>query len=714
MTYQINVDGLLDYDVETLPLEERKPSLGDPRGVLWSPDGSRVFVSGMGSDNVAVFDKTGARGEEVVPVGEGPTGMVLSADGKKLFVLNRFGSSVSTIDLDSMAVTLSAAFFDSTPEEVKLGRKVFYNTHLTSGLGQVSCASCHVDARFDRLAWDLGNPEKKEKFMGSMTVLSESLTRLHVSMHPMKGPMVTQTMQDLDKKGPFHWRGDMLSIRDFNAAFVGLLGREAEISDEMMDAFETYLGTIHFPPNPYRRADNSLSTSIPLPGRFTTGAFGEAGQPLPNGNASRGFKTLFSRTKHPMLGNATCLDCHSQTTGLGNPLSFSEHAVTDRTPATQDIFKVVQLRGLYDKEGFTTAKNRSLTGFGFFHDGSVDTLERFLSSDMFALKSDQDVSDVLAFLLSFSGNESTQTEKGGWSRGAVVESVASRESHALTGTQVTLLPTEKAKSRQKKIQSITNFSRSDVDIIATMSDEAGNMIPLRWTRAKFENANRTHSYSPPAFSRVPGFVTLLAVPKATATRVDRNFLDRDGDGLPDEFETRTLDSQLVEAMGGFIPFQPSVEDVSSDFFLMEPDGIPDGENDFDGDGVINSVEASGGTDVFTNWRDAFGIVEEVPPVVEVPLPPVRIPTEPGEIPRLGDSDIDFRVSLVSKTVIRIEWTAHPSATYRLERSHNLLLWQKIAGTYHAEANAPTPIRVQLLKQDSNRFVRIIESIGPQR
>ena len=83
----------------------------------------------------------------------------------------------------------------------------------------------------------------------------------------------------------------------------------------------------------------------------------------------------------------------------GSPSSSSNHGITNRTAATQEMFKVVQLRGLHEKDGLTTASKKSRAGFGFFHDGSVDTLERFLSQDMFALRNDREVSDVLAFLL---------------------------------------------------------------------------------------------------------------------------------------------------------------------------------------------------------------------------------------------------------------------------------------------------------------------------
>ena len=58
------------------------------------------------------------------------------------------------------------------PEVIRQGRPHLYDTHETSGLGHLSCASCHVDARMDRLAWDLGAPD------GAPDLLAEASRQL--------------------------------------------------------------------------------------------------------------------------------------------------------------------------------------------------------------------------------------------------------------------------------------------------------------------------------------------------------------------------------------------------------------------------------------------------------------------------------------------------------------------------------------------------------
>jgi len=63
--------------------------------------------------------------------------------------------------------------------------------------------------------------------------------------------------------------------------------------------------------------------------------------------------------------------------------------------------------------------------------------------------------------------------------------------------------------------------------------------------------------------------------------------DTDGDGLKDGDEVRDLDP---EAPGVQNPFHPLEPDTTGDNFQDTPDGVPDGENDYDGDGQSNAHE----------------------------------------------------------------------------------------------------------------------------
>jgi hypothetical protein len=138
----------LDYATRTVAPDQRALGLGDPRGVVVSGDGTRVFVTGMGSSNVAAVSIPDGARLALGQTGEGPTGIALDeVDGGRIFTLNRFDGSISVLDAGSLATLATAKYFDPTPQALRDGRPFLYDTHLSSGLGQASCASCHIDAR---------------------------------------------------------------------------------------------------------------------------------------------------------------------------------------------------------------------------------------------------------------------------------------------------------------------------------------------------------------------------------------------------------------------------------------------------------------------------------------------------------------------------------------------------------------------------------------
>lgn len=58
------------------------------------------------------------------------------------------------------------------------------------------------------IAWDLGDPNGV--MTTNKTFASPSLPFLTTNqrVHPMKGPMTTQTLRGLNGLNPLHWRGD--------------------------------------------------------------------------------------------------------------------------------------------------------------------------------------------------------------------------------------------------------------------------------------------------------------------------------------------------------------------------------------------------------------------------------------------------------------------------------------------------------------------------
>lgn len=453
----------LDYSVSTIPAPQRHQSIGDPRGIAWSPSGDIAYVAGRGSNNLIIIDGTGERAGRAptIPVGEGPTGLVHHPSLPRLYVLNQFDGSLSLIDTEAQIELGRTPFFDPTPPDVKAGRPFLYNTHLTSGLGQAACASCHVDARMDRLAWDLGNPA------GEMIPLNRDqhpkrLTynlgggidfepEVFTDLHPMKGPMKTPTLQDVVGKEPLHWRGDRRGIEDFNGAFQSLQGAERQLTDPEMAALKRYLASLHFPPNPYRHLDNTLPTDLPLPGFFSGPTFTEAGTPLPNGDAQRGLDTLFRPFERGIDNElVACVTCHALPSGVGMAARYNErsgryeklplgpdgnahHLLIASDGSVQKTMKSSQLRNLYDQTGYDLTQQRSLSGFGIQHDGAIPNLAWYFESLAFTPENLQEVADLTALMMAFSGSDF----------GPPVDAYeppkdTSRDAHAAVGQQVTL------------------------------------------------------------------------------------------------------------------------------------------------------------------------------------------------------------------------------------------------------------------------------------
>jgi YVTN family beta-propeller protein len=549
-------------DPATFSQALRDESVGDPRAILWSRGGDLGYVAGMGSNNVAVIDRNGARVGSPLVVGEGPTGLAIH--GSRLYVMNKFEASVSVVNTETKKTVATVALYDPTPQAVKDGRKFQYDTHRTSALGQIACASCHVDSRIDRIAWDLGDPTGQMVPFGqncNYDVVIKPQDECH-DFHPMKGPMLTQTLQDIIGREPFHWRGDKFGIEDFNPAFTGLQGHEVQLTPEEMQQYREFLATIAIPPNPNRNPDNSLPTLLPLPGQYSSGEFVKdgglaRGTPMPPGDAQVGEESFRLDIQHgngPGL-TATCRMCHTFPLGSGADVRFvgdvdkfplgegvfepmpvgeeGEHYLMTSTLsfAGEDrTFKVPQLRALYKRVGFERTQMRSLSGFGFFHDGG-ESLESFVSRFK-NMTSDQQVANFIAFLMSFSGSD---LPEGSLENLLEPPGPASQDTHASVGKQVTfhgagdtdpgaiaLLASWEALADAGKVGLVAKGLRSGVARGYTyvgggvyQSDHVGELARGRDLRTQTSHGSE---------------MTFLVVPYGSETRIG---IDRDEDGILD-------------------------------------------------------------------------------------------------------------------------------------------------------------------------------------
>lgn len=162
--------------VVQLPLDAIESFFSLPFGVAIAPDKSQAFVSASGSNEVAVVDLrrliAAARSPEAaalandlsaaaryvtarIPVGRNPRSVVLSPDGRRLYVANRLDDTISVIDTARAAVEATIALGaprELTPE--RRGERLFYSSQFAFG-NHFGCANCHLDSTLDGLAWDL-------------------------------------------------------------------------------------------------------------------------------------------------------------------------------------------------------------------------------------------------------------------------------------------------------------------------------------------------------------------------------------------------------------------------------------------------------------------------------------------------------------------------------------------------------------------------------
>lgn len=332
---------------------ERALSLALPGDIVRQSDGT-VYVAATSSAKVGVLSSAGAVTGRI-GVGNGPTGLALDEPRLRLYVLNRFDQSLSVVDtVSKLQVSQVGIGFNPEPASVRNGRIFLYDAANLSSHGTVSCASCHLNGHRDGLVWDLGNPQ------GSVDVVSTFLPTIGFagfeSQHPMKGPMMTQSLRGIIGNEPFHWRGDRAGLENFNGAFVSLLGGRLLSNDEMA-SFKAFVASLTYPPNP-----NQFQT------RF------------PNQNGFFQFNKLFGPQTNPSSGTIDCSQCHL----LPNFAAGTDNKITPKTDLHESqAVKTPHLRGLYQKIGMSKTAGEKLTGFGFSHDGSFDTMFNFQTAPQF-------------------------------------------------------------------------------------------------------------------------------------------------------------------------------------------------------------------------------------------------------------------------------------------------------------------------------------------
>jgi len=413
----------IDYSIQPSPPGVKDNSLATPLDMAVSSDGATLYVAAFGSSKVGVFSTAALENDTLVPssadhisvTGGGPSGLALDEANGRLYVMTRFDNSISVVDTNSKTEIAHIPVYNPEPANIVDGRPVLYDALSTSSNGEASCSSCHVFGDVDSLAWDLGNPDDQSKNNPNPFRVGAGN-----DFHPIKGPMTTQSLRGLANHGPMHWRGDRTEGNDpggdplselggflkFNVAFGGLVGLGDPPNDQIpaadMLAFANFILDVTYPPNPVRALDNSLTASQ------------ASALALYNGRVTDGV--------------LNCNGCHALDQASG---FFGGDGFSSIEGETQE-FKIPHLRNAYQKVGMFSSFGPQVRGFGFLHDGSVDTLFTFLSSSVFSIN-DTEQAQLEPLILAFDatlapivGQQTTLTDTNGATVGPRIDLLIAR------------------------------------------------------------------------------------------------------------------------------------------------------------------------------------------------------------------------------------------------------------------------------------------------
>lgn len=91
-------------DAKTMEVKDTLKVGKQPRGILLSPDGAKLYICASSDDAIQVLDTATNKLVHNLPSGEDPETFALSPDGKRLYVANENSNGVTVIDVDKRSV----------------------------------------------------------------------------------------------------------------------------------------------------------------------------------------------------------------------------------------------------------------------------------------------------------------------------------------------------------------------------------------------------------------------------------------------------------------------------------------------------------------------------------------------------------------------------------------------------------------------------------
>lgn len=284
--------------------------VADPDSVVFDPQGRRAFITCTGGHSLNVVNLRASGDPQTVQnIGACPKGLAFTPDGRELWVANLLGNDLAVVDPGTLRVTRRVSLGPTARKDPHLeGRFLFTSASLAKG-GQFSCASCHPDGHTDGISW---------KFIHVADALGKETTR---NVRSLRG--------HIEDTAPFRWTGFDRDLESFVQEEVSGLLQTPKLDEARLRAVVEFVKALPLPPNPYRKADGSLTEA------------GERGQAL-------------------FAGKAGCSQCHS------GPRAGAQRKAFIGLTAPGVELDVPHLAGVYDS-------------YPYLHDGRAKTLEEIFS-----------------------------------------------------------------------------------------------------------------------------------------------------------------------------------------------------------------------------------------------------------------------------------------------------------------------------------------------
>ncbi|HZS40527.1 MAG TPA: hypothetical protein VFF06_27030 [Polyangia bacterium] len=295
----------IDADAEELidPSVDNATSLSmslrgfsQPRAVLVDPVYSRVFVAGLGSDDVRVLGtgltdplRSSSLPGIYIGANAGPKGLAISPDGKRLYVHAAFKHELVVADVSeprSWQPKLSRLRVgeEKWPAAAVHGREIFFSNRdsRVSAGQQFACGSCHPEGKQDGMTWRLDKGPRQTPVLAGRLVGTE----------------------------PYNWLGTRGSLVDNMKDTMGRLGGSGLPRKDLED-LELFI-THYLDPGPERAARELSSLEAHGKRLFESDEVGCAHCHTPGG--------LFTDGKNHDIGTTTSEELQRILAENGQPM----------------------------------------------------------------------------------------------------------------------------------------------------------------------------------------------------------------------------------------------------------------------------------------------------------------------------------------------------------------------------------------------------------